>query len=151
MIEKIPARSRLYFPNTSISMSKVFDFFTLLENGVEGRSVFRKSYAAAEWVFLEEMKDLETKSLCCLLMTSHCTSKNTTQGKAWSLLGNCVLGSHSTAVHTCCGADFDGVINLINFLEIAPVCGIKPALMTFAKFGLRFPVELSKLGAQCAS
>lgn len=35
MIEKIGARSRLYFPNTSVNVSKVFDFFMQLENRVE--------------------------------------------------------------------------------------------------------------------
>lgn len=73
--------------------------------------------------------------------------RNITLGKAWSWLGTCAPASHSTAVHTCCGADFHGVINLIDFLEIAPVGGIKPALMTFAKFGLWFLAELSRLGA----
>lgn len=82
MIEKIAARSRLYFPNTSVSVSEAFDFFMQLENWVERRSIIRKSYAAAKWIFLEEMKDLGTTRLCCLLMTSHCTSKNITQGKA---------------------------------------------------------------------
>lgn len=81
MIEKIAARSRLYFPNTSVSVSKVFDFFMWLENRVEGKSIIRKSYATEKCVFLEEMKDLETKSLCCPLMMSHCTSKNVTLGK----------------------------------------------------------------------
>lgn len=84
MIEKIAARSRLYFPNTSVSVSKAFDFFMQLGNRVEGKSIIRKSYAAAKWIFIEEMKRLEIKSLCCLLMTSHCTSKNITLGKARS-------------------------------------------------------------------
>lgn len=75
MIEKIAAKSRLYFPSTSFSVSKVFDFFMQLENRVEGKSIIRKSYAAAKWISLEEMKDLETKRLCCLFMSSHCTSE----------------------------------------------------------------------------
>lgn len=73
--------------------------------------------------------------------------KNITLGKAWSWLGNCALANHSTAVHTWCAADFHGVINLIDFLEMAPGGGVKPALVTFSKFGLWFLVELSRLGA----
>lgn len=86
MIEKIAARSRLYFPNTSVSVSKAFDFFMQLENRVERRSRIRKSYAAAKWMFLEEMKDLGTTGLFCLLMTSHCTSKMYNTGKGLILI-----------------------------------------------------------------
>lgn len=70
-------------------------------------------------------------------MTPHCTSKNTAQGKAWSWLGNCALAVQQ--------------INLIDFLDIVPVGRVESGFRTFAKFGLLFLAELSKLGAQCAS
>lgn len=41
--------------------------------------------------------------------------------------------------------------NLINFIEIAPTCEVKPALTTFATLGPQFAVEIGRPRAWCAS
>jgi len=58
-----------------------------LENRVKGRNLIGKSNAAAKRIFLEEIKDMQTKSLVLSLMASHCTcvllpQNNTRQGRA---------------------------------------------------------------------
>lgn len=67
------------------------------------------------------------------------------------LTGGCAPASRSIAVHTWYGVDFHDVFNLINFMEIAPTCEVKPALWTSAKLGPQFAIEISRLGAWFAS